>query len=198
MPSISSFIQYCRDKWTQPLTKDTQDNDVKRRGLFIWTNSEKVEGNGDENAFPQDVPVVPPGPSYDLMTRAPEPPSLPIYESFTSMRNSSYWSPKKCDGGFNGAQRQRHLAAVAQFQAVKRDGSLVRGSAAPTQEKIAGKAPAYDRAIELAKMYQSLLPDFHALFEGDDDSTTESERNSHRLVQSKPLALSLDGTAPRD
>jgi hypothetical protein len=122
-----------------------------------------------------------------LTTNAPEHPSLPIYESFTSAQDFGYVGRSKRGVEPNGRRRLRRVAGVADIRA-----RSARDSLAPTPTK----APVYDRSAELAKIYQSVMPDFDAMFEGDDDESAETEKVKHRPVQRQQDAIDFDTTQP--
>ncbi|KAH6856222.1 hypothetical protein B0I37DRAFT_425351 [Chaetomium sp. MPI-CAGE-AT-0009] len=201
MRPISSFLQHFRNKWTQSWTKHTQKKNVKRRSLFSWSNWRRLGRAEGGNAVPEETPVLPklsfgvmeetstiPGRPYNLMADGPELPSLPalpIYQSFTSTGHLGTFGPNKTNDESSKQHRLRRVAGVADFKALKLESRSVQDSAAPIQGEVADKAPAYDRAVELAAAYQSILPEFQAMFEGDDESTTERGKGKQRSTQSR-------------
>lgn len=184
MSSISSFLRDRRGKRSEPFIDHTQETRGKRWNHFSRPELGRLVESG--TTFLEDTPA-PLRPSYDLTTNAPERPLLPIYESFTSTKDSGYSEHNKRDVEPNGGHRLRRVTSVADLRA-----RSARDSVAPTPSKL----PFYDRSAELAKLYQSVMPDFDAMFEGDDDNTAEKQREKQRSAQCQPDTIDADTRLP--
>ncbi|KAL2192436.1 hypothetical protein P885DRAFT_47699 [Corynascus similis CBS 632.67] len=179
MPSVFSLFRHNRDKAgpSHPSDEGQWNKVTRRRSRFSILES-GGHSRGTRGTVSFERPPTPLRSVRASTTDVPELPSVPIYQNFVSTRHLSYASQK---WHYDGSRRDRRLSRVAtisDFSSLRPHPKLVlqEYGAALRTDKPAG----HDRATELAKLYQSILPDFRAMCEEEDDNEVKVEtgRNS--------------------
>ncbi|KAK4251320.1 hypothetical protein C7999DRAFT_10906 [Corynascus novoguineensis] len=177
MPSVFSLFRHNRDKARPSHASDEgQWNKVtRRRSRFSILDSGGPSRGTRETASFDSAPA-PLRSVRASTTDVPELPSVPIYQNFVSAKHLSYATQK---WHYDGSRRERRLSRVAtisDFHSLRPHPKLVlrERAAAPTTDKPAEN----DRATELARIYQSILPDFRAMCEeeGGNEAGVDTRR----------------------
>ncbi|KAK4149015.1 hypothetical protein C8A00DRAFT_19252 [Chaetomidium leptoderma] len=181
MPSVASFFhRHHGAKSTHSCPNTAETSRLKKWARFLASDAGEI-------AFCDNTPK----PSGASTTNVPELPSLPIYHTYTSGRQLSLLADDRPrDGKQHGDRKLPRFASIADFQDLGHPRRLTLGRhvvSAPGTDK----PPAYDRAAELARFYQSILPDFDAVWDDDDNRNSQQQRRP----QGQPTIRS-DNTLP--
>ncbi|KAL2164829.1 hypothetical protein VTH06DRAFT_125 [Thermothelomyces fergusii] len=190
MPSVLSLFRHGREKG-RPAQGDgggQKKNTVKKRrsrfSIAVSGNSSRVvRRSASLNSAPEPLEQVGSSKAADV----PELPSFPLYQNFASMRQLG--DPRRraqlCEekSELRGGRRLSRVATVSDLHSLRSQSELVPGNTNGDDPLSTSKPPACDRAVELARLYRSILPDFHTMGEEagqEDEEKKEAGRENER------------------
>lgn len=180
MPSPLSLFRHSRDKLRPAKADDGgQKSTVKKRLRSLsmvvpGSSSRAVLRSVSLNSAPEPLELIGSSKTADV----PELPSFPLYQHFSSTRHVH--DPNKRGQRYEGSvsrenRRLSRVATVSDFHSQRPHGESVssnHGAATPSSRS--------DRAVELARLYRSILPDFHAVCEEEQaDEMKKRERREN-------------------
>ncbi|AEO61027.1 hypothetical protein MYCTH_89959 [Thermothelomyces thermophilus ATCC 42464] len=181
MPSVLSLFRHSRDMPRPVQAGDDGQRTVakKRRSRFSMV----IPGSSSRTArksAPFDSALEPlEWKGAAMAADVPELPSFPLYQHFASTRHLSdshqrrqrYYEKSEP----RGDRRLSRAATVSDFHSLRPQSELIpRKSDVTTLSTNA--PPACDRAVELARLYRSILPDFRTICEEEEEKEEDEEK----------------------
>ena len=211
MAFIVNIFRALRGKLAGTTADHAQTKKLRKRSLVVSPGFHALSPVVIDNAplmdgfsMPTPTPTPPPAdspprqatPAHASKMAVPELPPPPIYKTFTSPQHQSliFESSRRDSGQRNGRGLAR-IATISDFHNLGRHNreSLTRNAVTPMPTD---SPLAYDRAVELAKYYRSVLPTFESMWDEEQESSTTPESQEQRAPQRQQrLSVTQDDTA---
>ncbi len=213
MPFLVTIFRALRGKWAGITADHTQTKKLRKRSLVVSPGFHALSPVVIDDApligslptldsFPMPTPPpedTPPGTATSIQEpemSAPELSPLPIYKTFTSPQHQSLMPDARWrDSGQRSGRGLARIATISDFHNLGRHHrqSLTRNAVTPMPTD---SPPAYDRAVELAKYYRSVLPTFESMWDDEQDNSTPPDNQQQRALQAQQrLSLTQSDTA---
>ncbi len=183
MPFLTTIFRALRGKLAGT-TDHTRAKKLRKRALVVSPGFHALSPVVIDNAplmdsFPMatPTPTLPPDdtalgtatPARTPEMAVPELSPLPIYQTFTSSQHPSLMLDKRWRDSGQRSGRLARIATISDFHNLGRHNrqSLTRNAVTPMPTD---GPPAYDRAVELAKYYRSVLPTFESMWDEEQES----------------------------
>ncbi|KAL2169074.1 hypothetical protein VTG60DRAFT_6496 [Thermothelomyces hinnuleus] len=180
MPSVLSLFRHSRDK-ARPVQAGDDGQRItgkKRRSRFSTVVPGSSSRTARKSASFDSAPEPLERNRASMAADVPELPSFPLYQNFTSTRHfSDSHQRRQCyeRSELRGNRRLSRVATVSDFHSLRPQSELVPRKSDAVTTLSTNKLPAGDRAVELARLYRSILPDFGTMCEEEEDEEKKGE-----------------------
>ncbi|KAL2176943.1 uncharacterized protein P884DRAFT_278176 [Thermothelomyces heterothallicus CBS 202.75] len=189
MPSVLSLFWHSREKARLVQADDDgqRTGAKKRRSRFSTVIPGSSSRTARKNASFDDAPEPLERNGAATAADVPELPSFPLYQNFASTRHLSDSHQRRQrheKSEPRGGRTLSRAATVSDFHWLRPRSELVpRKSDATTLST--NELPACDRAVELARLYRSILPDFRTMCEEEEEEEEEEEKKKGETRENK-------------